>query len=355
MSCPRILLAIALSALGLALSSGCAASAPAAVKPPPSAEASADARPAPARAEELWIIAKPQFNDLTSRPPAGDAPAAGTLLAQLPNAPAQLPLPLRHTDVRADIAGYVASVSVTQQFHNPFAAKIEAVYAFPLPHAAAVNEFLITVGDRKIRGVIRERAEAERLYTAARAQGHLASLFTQQHPDRFTQAVANIDPGQRIDVQLTYFHALSYDNGAYEWRFPMTEGSQLNSPTGLLTSGSKISLAVHVDALARIEHLETPSHRTISHTDNTRADVTLAAADAIPNRDFILRYRVATAPARLAHFDRRRADLALLALDNHPVLSRLPGWGWLGETYALANNLVSRRAGFLAVDATRSH
>src|SRR3712207_541241 len=45
--------------------------------------------------------------------------------------------PLRRTDVRADVAGFIARVNVTQEFENPFDEKIEAVYTFPLPHGAA--------------------------------------------------------------------------------------------------------------------------------------------------------------------------------------------------------------------------
>ncbi|UCG31911.1 MAG: hypothetical protein JSU68_09620, partial [Phycisphaerales bacterium] len=35
--------------------------------------------------------------------------------------------PLKHTDVQVDIAGFIARVHVTQQFHNPYEHKIEAV------------------------------------------------------------------------------------------------------------------------------------------------------------------------------------------------------------------------------------
>ena len=45
-----------------------------------------------------------------------------------------------------------------QEFTNPYQKKIEAVYVFPLPHDAAVNEFIMTIGERRIRGIIRERA-----------------------------------------------------------------------------------------------------------------------------------------------------------------------------------------------------
>ena len=108
--------------------------------------------------DELWVIQK----DGASPPaPANDdLPRTGALMAKrAPNdTPEQMvPVPLKHTDVKASIAGYIATVDVTQQFHNPYAEKIEAVYVFPLPANAAVNEFVMTIGDRKIRGIIRER------------------------------------------------------------------------------------------------------------------------------------------------------------------------------------------------------
>jgi hypothetical protein len=59
--------------------------------------------------------------------------------------------PLRHTDVQVRIAGPLARVTVTQESHNPFAEKIEAVYTFPLPPDSAVDDMIMHVGDRTIR------------------------------------------------------------------------------------------------------------------------------------------------------------------------------------------------------------
>jgi len=44
---------------------------------------------------------------------------------------------------KTEISGFLARVIVTQQFENPFADKIEAVYTFPLPQAAAVDDMTI--------------------------------------------------------------------------------------------------------------------------------------------------------------------------------------------------------------------
>src|ERR1044072_7115057 len=48
--------------------------------------------------------------------------------------------PLKHTDVKAHVSGFISRVTVTQDFENNFPEKIEAVYTFPLPQAAAADD-----------------------------------------------------------------------------------------------------------------------------------------------------------------------------------------------------------------------
>lgn len=256
---------------------------------------------------------------------AADAllPRSGALMAKLaPDAPPEQmrPCPLKHTEVKASVAGYVASVDVAQQFQNPFGQKIEAVYVFPLPANAAVNEFLMTVGDRKIRGVVREREQARQIYESARSQGYVASLLTQDRPNVFTQAVANIEPGKQIDINVRYFHTLTYDEGWYELVFPMVVGPRFNPPgtsdgigavgtDGRGSSGQKtelsylppgtrtghdIALAVDLDAGVAFEEVRSVNHKVaVARKDERHATVTLDPADSVPNKDFVLRWRVA--------------------------------------------------------------
>src|SRR5688572_1086875 len=247
-------------------------------------------------------------------------PGSGSLMTRLRDSQTPVPVPLKHTDVKASIAGYVATVDVTQQYHNPYSGKIEAVYVFPLPANAAVNEFLMTIGERKIRGIIRERAEAEQIYKAARAQGHVASLMTQERPNVFTQSVANIEPGKQIDVNVKYFHTLEYVDGWYEYVFPMVVGPRFNPPgysegigaagrgdrgaSGQAKevqylrpserSGHDISLTLDIDAGVTVEKFESRNHKVkIAKRDEHVATVQLDDADKIPNKDFVLRYKVA--------------------------------------------------------------
>jgi Ca-activated chloride channel family protein len=86
--------------------------------------------------------------------------------------------------------------------------------------------------ERRSRGIIRERQEAERIYHAAKSQGYVASLLTEERPNIFMQSVANIEPGKEIEVDIQYFHTLDYVDGWYEFVFPMVVGPRFNPPQG---------------------------------------------------------------------------------------------------------------------------
>jgi Ca-activated chloride channel homolog len=293
------------------------------------AQAASFVTPAPGVTEELWIIQRPR--DWTVAPD-DNTPRSGALMCRLPDdcprpewVPAgqsDVPVPLKHTDVQASIVGYISSVTVKQQFHNPYSSKIEALYVFPLPENAGVNDFVMTIGERRIRGIIREREEARQIYDQAKAQGHVASLMTQERPNIFTQHVANIEPGKAIDIDITYFSTLSFSDGAYEFAFPMVVGPRFNPPgstTGVGAaprlgqgttsqqtevqylhpterSGHDISLAVDIDAGVEVERVDSKSHVIKVSRDSQdpgKLKVRLADSDTIPNKDFVLRYTVA--------------------------------------------------------------
>ena len=136
--------------------------------------------------------------------------------------------PLKHTDVRADVAGFIARVKVTQTFVNPTTEKIEAVYVFPLPPEAAVDDMTMVIGDRRIVGLIKRRAEARQIYEQALLAGQTAALLEQERPNIFTQSVGNIGPGQEVLIEISYVDVLAYDMGTYEFRFPMVVGPRYN-------------------------------------------------------------------------------------------------------------------------------
>ena len=257
--------------------------------------------------------------------------------------------PLKHTDVKANISGFIARVTVTQTFHNPYDEKIEAVYVFPLPHTAAINDMTMTVGDRRIVGLIKRRAEAQALYQEAIQQGKTASLLEQERPNIFTQSVGNIQPNDEVRIEISYVDVLDYDMGTYEFHFPMVVGPRyipgtpiskvpdlpdelqgkvgesevpLDAPlegadpsgTGIAPDTDRvpdasritppvlkpgyrtahdISLAVSLNAGVPIQDIQIVNHKAdVDRVDASGATAVLSPADSIPNKDFVMKYAV---------------------------------------------------------------
>ncbi len=230
--------------------------------------------------------------------------------------------PLKHTDVKAEISGFISRVVVTQEFENPFKEKIEAVYTFPLPQNAAVDDMTMIVGERTIRGKILPREEAQAVYDAAKSSGKVASLLDQERPNIFTQSVANILPGNRVKITISYVETLQYVNGAYEFVFPMVVGPRYipgshtgrkqgnsfapdtvripdasritpNSPPPGMRSGHDISLDVTLDAGLVLDGVFSKTHLIdVERLDAHSARMHLHEGTAIPNKDFVLRYDV---------------------------------------------------------------
>jgi Ca-activated chloride channel homolog len=237
--------------------------------------------------------------------------------------------PLKHTDVKAQVTGFLSRVTVTQEFENNFPNKIEAVYVFPLPAAAAVDDLTMVIGERTIKGKIMRREDAQTAYNAAKQMGHVASLLNQEQANVFTQQVANIMPGQNVRITISYVETLQYEDGSYEWTFPMVvapryvPGADANQqsipPTNAqeeMRAGHDISLEIELDAGVSIVAVNSQSHETeVQQIDEKRAVVRLKDRATIPNKDFLLTYRVAgdsINDAVLAHRSERGGFFTLI-------------------------------------------
>ena len=243
--------------------------------------------------------------------------------------------PLKHTEVKAQVSGFLSRVTVTQDFENPFPDKIEAVYTFPLPEAGAVDDLTMVIGERVVKGKIMRREEAQAAYDAAKQTGKIASLLNQEQPNLFTQQVANILPGQQIRIVISYVETLQYQDGSYEWSFPMvaapryaprgnnspiTEQNHANLSHASALDGTRaghdISLEIDLDAGVPIVAVNSETHETeVQQIDERHTVVRLKDQDTIPNKDFVLTYRVAgdsINDAVLAHRSERGGFFTLI-------------------------------------------
>ena len=299
-----------------------------------------------------------------ARSPQNRCPVGG-LFVKTQNTAREQVFPLKQTEVKAKIAGNISRVEVVQKFENPFPESLEAVYVFPLPDEAAVDDMEIKIGDRTIKADIKLREEALEIYEQARQQGRTAGLLEQERSNIFTQSLANIKPGEKIEVTIRYTESLKFAGGDYEFVFPMVVGPRyisgnLTPPTppnstggdssesreaiegnntlfpsearggqgGVNTdadrinppvlppgtrSGHNIAVSVEIDAGVAIGDVRSTSHQITTDRSGNIVRVQLANSDTIPNKDLILRYRVAGENTRatiLTQSDKRGGHFA---------------------------------------------
>src|SRR5215472_67544 len=278
-------------------------------------------------------------------------------------------VPLRHTDVKTEISGFVARISVTQEFENVLPNAIEAIYVFPLPHDSAIEGMTMIVGDREIQAVIKEREEARKIYEAAKNTGHTAALLDQERPNIFTQSVTNIPPNSKVEVTLSVIELLKYEAGTYEFAFPLVVGPRYipGNPSGTMQpagnppgvqdvsmktgvdsgeprgtmpdtdkvpdaskisppvagvhtadphTGYDVSIAVNLTAGLYVTDVDSTSHRISSErTGPDSFHVQLADDAVLANKDFILKYKVAgpgIGDAVLTHADQSGGYFTLI-------------------------------------------
>jgi Ca-activated chloride channel family protein len=220
-------------------------------------------------------------------------------------------LPLKSTEVKVNIAGVIADVKVMQIYTNTGTRPIEAIYVFPASTRAAVYGMKMTIGERTIVAEIKEREQARQEYEEAKRVGKSASLLEQQRPNVFQMNVANILPGDEINVELSYTELLVPTDGVYEFLYPTVVGPRYSDQPEATappseqwvsnpylyegeTPKSTFEISVALAAGLPVQEMTCSSHKVnINYEGSTLANVKLEESEQYGgNRDFILKYRL---------------------------------------------------------------
>ncbi|HEU0173894.1 MAG TPA: VIT and VWA domain-containing protein [Blastocatellia bacterium] len=223
-------------------------------------------------------------------------------------------LPLKDTHVQIDVSGVIADVKVLQTYRNEGSRPINARYVFPASTRAAVYAMRMRIGDQVIVAKIKEREKAKQEFDKAKQEGKSASLLEQNRPNVFSMSLANVMPGDQVEVELRYTELLTPTDGVYEVVFPTVVGPRYSSQpesssnaapqegaiikTPYLHQDDKPASALHISARISagvpILDLSCTSHQISPQWQSpTIAQLVLDNTGQFQgDRDFILRYRL---------------------------------------------------------------
>ena len=219
--------------------------------------------------------------------------------------------PLKETKAAVHISGIIADVVVTQRYVNEGSRPINARYVFPASTRAAVYGMKMKIGDHIVIAKIQERQAAKQAFEQAKKEGKSASLLNQERPNVFTMNVANIMPGDKVDIELRYTEILIPTEGIYEFVYPTVVGPRYSStPEGsapetdqwvknpYLKEGvlptSSFNIAVDITGGVPVEDMACATHKIKTLWPNP-SEATIVFDDSEVdggNRDFILKYRL---------------------------------------------------------------
>ncbi len=220
-------------------------------------------------------------------------------------------LPLKDTRVQIDVSGVIADVKVAQIYRNEGSRPINARYVFPASTRAAVYAMRMRIGDQVIVAKIKEREKAKQEFEKAKQEGKSASLLEQNRPNVFSMNLANLMPGDQVEIELRYTELLVPTDGVYEVVFPTVVGPRYSSqpestapqedrwvkspylhegkpPTSALHISARISAGVPIRDLSCTSHQISPQWQSPNVAQLVLGDVDKFQG----NRDFILRYRL---------------------------------------------------------------
>ncbi|KAI1841438.1 hypothetical protein JX266_012367 [Neoarthrinium moseri] len=226
-------------------------------------------------------------------------------------------LPQVQLDAHTSIISSISRTTLTQTFAN-FAEHIPEIrYSFPLFDGVTVVEFICTIGERVIRGVVKEKQQAREEYRETIGRRETAGLLEQlpTSADVFTTIIGNIPAGDKVVVQITYLGELKHDAQVDGVRLviPTAIAPRYGSyPGDLVTShlqmdgGIRITVDAEASTGSSITSIQSPSHslavtlgRTSTEPDATpslqKASATLALGTAELYKDFILQVKITDA------------------------------------------------------------
>ena len=216
--------------------------------------------------------------------------------------------PLYSTDVKAEISGVIAHVTVSQVYQNRGDTTIEGVYVFPGSTRSAVHGLEMKLGDRVVVAKVEEKVSARVQYEMARAAGKTASLLEQHRPNVFQMQVANIGPGEVVEVTLSYTEHLVPTERVYEFVYPTVVAPRYDGASianeGWTTNphvapkegmAPSLNMEVEISAGMPIHGIRCNTHDIDQNFISKDRAIVKVSNDQqrSGDRDFVLRYRLA--------------------------------------------------------------
>ncbi len=213
------------------------------------------------------------------------AGAQGLVIDRRPHVPIARAFVVKQVGIDARVRDQVAEVQVTQTFHNPGSFDLEAEFLFPVPDAAALQNFVLMVDGRELTGRLLPKDEARTIYEGIVRSKRDPALLEYLGTGLIRTSVFPIPAGADRTVTMRYTSLLKRESGLVEFSYPF--GTQKFTAKPI----EKLTVTARIEAAEPIKAIYSPGHDVTIRRDGDReATITLDQRDVVPTNDFRLVY-----------------------------------------------------------------
>jgi Ca-activated chloride channel family protein len=225
------------------------------------------------------------------------------------------PLTVKSHRVMVEIRDQAARTSVDEVFINNYHRDIEGTFIFPLPENAAVSEFAMYVGDKKIEGEILDSRQARRIYEDIVRRLKDPALLEYVGRNTFRARVFPIPARGEKRIRLSYTAVLKVERGLVRYLYPLNTEKFSYRPV------EEVTISVNLDSRLPLTSIYSPSHRVSVRKEGlNRAVLGFEATNIRPDKDFVLYYSVSSdevGMSLLNYADRDAGYFMLLAAPRY--------------------------------------
>lgn len=195
------------------------------------------------------------------------------------------PLTVKYHRVDVQIMNQVSRTSIDQVFINNHQRDIEGIFIFPLPEEAAVSEFSMYVGEKKIEGEILDADKARQIYEDIVRRLKDPALLEYIGRNMFRARVYPIPAGGEKRIKIAYSEMLRAEKDLVRYVYP------LNTEQFSLHPIKEVAISVKIESKTPLSSIYSPSHKvSVRKEAEGEARISYEGKNLKPNKDFVLYY-----------------------------------------------------------------
>ena len=215
---------------------------------------------------------------------AASAHGSGMLIPKDESIP---PLAIKYQRVDIDIKDAAATAKIEQVFQNSTDRDLEAVYVFPLPAGASIDDFAMYINGKRMSGELVEKDKARRIYQDIVRRMKDPGLLEQMDGNLFRVSVYPVPRNGEQKFELVYTQTLDFEAGLYRYVYPLRTAEQASKTL------EDFTVSVRLRSSQPIHNVYSPSHEVgISRKNDHEAVIGFEQEQATLDRDFVLYYGI---------------------------------------------------------------